>query len=261
MPQNEVTPATGVGSITAGDTSIVVGGTAAAPTVVTASLAVIAADHASAGAITASSQKITNLANGTVATDAAAFGQITAANAGAVALSTVTAAGDLIAGTGNGTVGRLAVGTAGQRLVPIAGTPAWRTMATLVNNPAAAAATTSGSLVMSGYGGAASITPAATGVIMISIIGFGANSGLNNNFLQIRFGTGTAPVNGAANTGSAGSAQITLATTMLNFNASFCLVGLATGLTLGTAVWIDLAQATSGGTFTQGAPGIVAVEV
>jgi hypothetical protein len=66
----------------------------------------------STGVIAMGANKITGLANGSVASDAAAFGQITAANAGAVALSIVTTAGDLILGTGSATVGRLAAGAA-----------------------------------------------------------------------------------------------------------------------------------------------------
>lgn len=113
VPSSSRGASSGVSTVAATDASIVVAGTASAPTIATASLATIASLHASAGAIAANSQKITGLANGTVATDAAAFGQITAANAAAVALSTVTATGDLIVGTGNATVGRLAVGAAG----------------------------------------------------------------------------------------------------------------------------------------------------
>lgn len=66
----------GVQSVTAGDTSIVVGGTATNPTVETADLATIAADHATSGNVALNSHKITGLANGTAASDAAAFGQI-----------------------------------------------------------------------------------------------------------------------------------------------------------------------------------------
>ena len=66
----------GVQSVTAGDTSIVVGGTAANPTVETAPLDVIAADHATGGDVALNAHKITGLANGTAATDAAAFGQL-----------------------------------------------------------------------------------------------------------------------------------------------------------------------------------------
>lgn len=66
----------GVASVTAADTSIVVAGTAANPTVATGTLDVIAADHPPAAAVALNAQKITGLANGTLASDAAAFGQI-----------------------------------------------------------------------------------------------------------------------------------------------------------------------------------------
>lgn len=67
---------TGVASVSAGDTSIVVGGTGTAPTIETASLDVIAGDHATSGDVSMNSHKITNLTNGAGAQDAAAFGQI-----------------------------------------------------------------------------------------------------------------------------------------------------------------------------------------
>ena len=66
----------GVASVTAADTSIVVGGTAANPTVATGTLDVIAADHPPVAAVALNAQKLTGLANGTLASDAAAFGQI-----------------------------------------------------------------------------------------------------------------------------------------------------------------------------------------
>lgn len=80
MPIVIETPATGgsgsVNSVTAADTSVVVGGTAADPTVRTNTLDVIATDHPPAAAVALNAQKITGLANGTLASDAAAFGQI-----------------------------------------------------------------------------------------------------------------------------------------------------------------------------------------
>src|SRR5579859_3149130 len=66
----------GVASVTATDTSIVVAGTAANPTVATGTLDVIAADHAPVADWSNNSHKITSLANGSAAQDAAAFGQI-----------------------------------------------------------------------------------------------------------------------------------------------------------------------------------------
>lgn len=63
-------------SVSAGDASIVVGGTSAAPTIETADLATIAALHPASGAVAMNSKKITGLADGAAASDAAAFGQI-----------------------------------------------------------------------------------------------------------------------------------------------------------------------------------------
>jgi hypothetical protein len=65
-----------VASVTAGDTSIVVGGTGTAPTIETGTLDVIASDHPPAANWSNNSKKITSLQNGSAAQDAAAFGQI-----------------------------------------------------------------------------------------------------------------------------------------------------------------------------------------
>ena len=64
-----------VTGVTAGDTSIVVGGTSAAPTLETATLDVIAADHPPAANWSNNSHKITALAKGTSSADAAIVGQ------------------------------------------------------------------------------------------------------------------------------------------------------------------------------------------
>lgn len=66
----------GVQSVAAGDGSIVIGGTASAPTFKTGTLDQIASLHAPAADWSNNGHKITSLANGTVASDAAAFGQI-----------------------------------------------------------------------------------------------------------------------------------------------------------------------------------------
>jgi len=65
-----------VDSVTAGDDSIVIGGTASDPTIETGTLDEIAALHPPVAAVAMNGEKITGLANGTAATDAAAFGQI-----------------------------------------------------------------------------------------------------------------------------------------------------------------------------------------
>jgi hypothetical protein len=79
-----VSAAAGTGtvtSVTATDTSIVVAGTGAAPTIATATLDVIAADHPPAANWSNNSHKITSLANGSASSDALAVGQVLAAGA------------------------------------------------------------------------------------------------------------------------------------------------------------------------------------
>lgn len=104
-----IAPGSTVQSVTATDTSIVVSGTATAPTIATGTLDVIAADHPPAANWSNNSKKITSLANGSAAQDAAAYGQV-------IPLSTVTTAGDLIAATGNAAIERLPIGGAAQVL-------------------------------------------------------------------------------------------------------------------------------------------------
>jgi hypothetical protein len=63
-----------VTGVTATDASIVVGGTAAAPTIATGTLDVIAAQHPAAANWSNNSKKITSLANATAAADACSLG-------------------------------------------------------------------------------------------------------------------------------------------------------------------------------------------
>ena len=111
----------GVTSVTAGDTSVVVGGTAAAPTVETGTLDVIATDHPPAGNWSNNSHKITSLANGSAAQDAAAFGQTLAGGDGAP----LTTAGDTLIMNATPVPARLAVGTVNQVVGISGGLPAW----------------------------------------------------------------------------------------------------------------------------------------
>lgn len=161
-----------VASVTAADTSVVVGGTAAAPTVRTGTLDVIAADHPAAADWSNNSHKITSLANGSAATDAAAYGQTpaggntatiaqggtgqTSAAAAYNALSPMTTTGDMEYDSSGGTAARLPVGSNGQVLAVQSGVPTWLAVSNL------AVGTTSAAGVLELDGTATDIQPLGT---------------------------------------------------------------------------------------------------
>ena len=116
--------------------------------------------------------------------------------------------------------------------------------------PANPTGTTSLTGVMMGLGSAFKITPVRSGTVLIILQG-----SLNNNttavgdgaLINIRYGTGTAPANGAAATGTNPGNTIAFQQSTANAQGAadnpFTLHGLATGLTLNTAIWIDAALA------------------
>lgn len=123
--------------------------------------------------------------------------------------------------------------------------------------------TASATAVMAGLGGA-TITPKTSGVIVVSISGvtFNTVNGWNNQ-IQIRYGTGAAPTNGAAVTGTAAGALQTHASNVLNAQTGFCLHAVITGLTIGVTYWIDVSLASSfgGGTASVAGNSITAFEL
>lgn len=116
------------------------------------------------------------------------------------------------------------------------------------SNPTGTTATAGG--VMMGLGATCKITPVYSGRLLIDIQGSGSNTTTAAAFnVQLRYGTGSAPANGATPSGT------TLGTTVLglanpaNYIMPFKVGGIATGLTPGTAYWIDVSlYQTSGGT-------------
>src|SRR5579864_3962635 len=95
-----------VHTVAATDTSIVVGGTATAPTIATGTLDVIAADHPPAANWSNNSHKITAITAGAAAGECAIWDQTPA--------GIVTTKGDIVAATGANAVSRVGVGTNGQ---------------------------------------------------------------------------------------------------------------------------------------------------
>lgn len=85
----------------------------------------------------------------------------------------------------------------------------------------------------------APLTPRSTGKILVNISGFMSSNGTGGVVAQIRYGTGTAPVNGAAAAGTAIGAQQQYNPSITNARVPFALTGIITGLTLATAIWVD----------------------
>ena len=98
---------------------------------------------------------------------------------------------------------------------------------------------------------AGTITPTNTGNVQITITGSITNgTGGDGANVQMRYGTSTAPTNGAAATGTAlGTAVNFTNGAAITQTVPFSLTAYATGLTPSTAYWLDLGlQATTGGT-------------
>jgi hypothetical protein len=107
---------------------------------------------------------------------------------------------------------------------------------------------------MMGLGGTVSFTPNKSGVLVVAFSGSIANSTASDGAQTgIRYGTGTAPTNGAALTGTAAGAKpkvVNNASTAA-LKVPFSITVVITGLTFGAAYWFDLSLARiSGGTAT-----------
>jgi len=177
----------------------------------------------------------------TVATGTAPF--TVASTTQVLNLHAATAGGIATSGTANQLWGMNSGGTAQGWQTSSAGA----TRAATQNNVAFPTGPASiSSYTMQGL--AASITPAVSGNILITISGeiYGgsltaAGDGINYN---IAYGTGTAPTNGAASTGTApnSSTYYTNPTTVTSTDVSvpFSTTAVVTGLTLNTAYWVDL---------------------
>jgi hypothetical protein len=129
-------------------------------------------------------------------------------------------------------------------------------LSTAVTNPTG---TVSTSIVMCGMGGTATLTPTYSSRIKVVFTGQMQSSAAGAfGTLQLRFGTGTAPANGAAATGTATSAVSCTSATAAQA-LPFCLTAIATGLTPGTAYWFDLGQESGSGASSFSASSIFVV--
>lgn len=119
------------------------------------------------------------------------------------------------------------------------------TLQTSASNPTG---TTSATGVMMGMGGTCKITPSSTGRVQVWFIGDDTNSSGSTptNTRSVRYGTGTAPANAAALTGTSFGNNTQIVSTATG-TYSFHLGGVAF-LTVGTAYWFDMGLGTNGGT-------------
>jgi hypothetical protein len=110
---------------------------------------------------------------------------------------------------------------------------------------------------------AGAFTPAATGNVLLVVSGVWSNSSGSGNGMSyaIYAGTGTAPANGAAVTGTLQGATPQATSTGASVKQPFALQAFAPGLTIGSAYWFDLAFDATAGTNTISEVTISAAEV
>lgn len=112
--------------------------------------------------------------------------------------------------------------------------------------PADPTDTASTSLVCMGLGSACKITPAASGLVLASVTGYGQSlTAAANITVGCRYGTGAAPANGAADTGTrfGAAADPVVKPGATGVSVPFAFTGLLS-LIPGTAYWLDIVAAT-----------------
>ena len=112
------------------------------------------------------------------------------------------------------------------------------------STPAAPTATTSTSYVMCGFG--ISFTPSSSGIVKVKwITQGGTNTGIASMSVEALYGTGTAPTNGTAVTGTViGSPMSVQSTTAGLIDQTMMFEGIV-NLTVNTTYWLDLAFLTA----------------
>lgn len=108
--------------------------------------------------------------------------------------------------------------------------------------------------VMMGLGSTFKLTPAHSGrVLVIAQGGMGSQTNADNATIHLYYGTGSAPANAAALTGTIVTpAAVYTSPVSGGYYAPFCLATIITGLTIGTAYWFDIAVASNTGAATAG---------
>ena len=122
------------------------------------------------------------------------------------------------------------------------GLPVVGPLATSGTLPSDPVGTTSTTGLMMGLG--IGITPLVSGNFKVDLVGsMTNNTGGDGAKAQLRHGTGTAPTNGAALTGTTAGSLVEATALSGGQKIPFALTALVTGLALGTAVWFDVGLA------------------
>lgn len=129
------------------------------------------------------------------------------------------------------------------------------------SSPADPTGTTSATAVMMGLAG--SVTPTTSGKVNLTMSGIATNAtGGESCQLRMRYGTGAAPANGAAASGTTTGGAINYTSATANAYVPFSVSSYITGLTPSTAYWLDMSLLQiSGGTCNLYSVTIVATEV
>jgi hypothetical protein len=130
-------------------------------------------------------------------------------------------------------------------------------LASLNANPSNPTGTTSTTGVMMGLGTSCTITPKATGKVVVDFHGYASNS-VTSVLTKIKavYGTGTAPANAAVLSGTAIDQQQSADVNLAVYDTGFKAGGIVTGLAINTAVWFDLQVATGTAADTASVSGI-----
>jgi hypothetical protein len=115
--------------------------------------------------------------------------------------------------------------------------------------PADPSDTASTSLVCMGLGATCAITPAASGKVLVTVTGFAQSlTAAANITVGCRYGTGAAPANGDADTGTrfGAHADPVVKPGTTGVSVPFAFTGLLS-LTPGTSYWLDVVAATGTG--------------
>jgi len=137
-------------------------------------------------------------------------------------------------------------------------------LARIFVNPAAVTATVSTTMVMAGLAagtGPSVITPTRTGNVQVDFQGYCSNAtSLDQVSIQLAYGTGTPPANGAAAAGTTIGKMQSVESPSAAGPTACNLSGYITGLTIGTAYWFDLQFKANAGTANISSPQVRLME-